>query len=224
MSRKYIRAQQLGNKGEAFFESLLSEKSLVHKIDRSKDIGFDFLCEWVSGERPSRLLFGVQVKTRSRIREIEGGISRLNGLSQFKIRTDVQVSKDTREYWKGFDFPIFMFLIHFGRSAANVYYKRYTPVLHNTAKEGEEYFYKVNNGNKFLAIIQRDDSRSGGFCRDLYIDHLRCQYNKGMLSGIDPRDLGLEGYRKGDIFSDIVSKYREKITQTLREYESFGGW
>src|SRR3989344_3941434 len=109
MSKKYIRTQQLGNKGEAFFEGLLSEHALVHRIDRSKDLGFDFLCEWVSGESPTRLLFGVQVKTRSKMEAVNKEVSRLNGLRQSGVGTEPVVKVQTLDFWKGFDFPIFCF-------------------------------------------------------------------------------------------------------------------
>jgi len=56
---KYLKSKQIGNKGEAFFESLISEYAIAHKIDSSKDVGLDFLCEWVYGEKPTQLLFGV---------------------------------------------------------------------------------------------------------------------------------------------------------------------
>jgi hypothetical protein len=224
MSTKYIANQQLGNKGEAFFESLVSEHALVHKIDRSKDMGFDFLCEWVFGESPSRLLFGVQVKTRSGLNVAERHTSKLNGLIEFQIDRPPAVRKSTLDYWKGFDFPIFLFLIEFTRGGTRVFYKRFTPILHNTIKEGEECFYLVNDANTFHAFVNRSDGRTGGFCRDLYIDHLRCQYQKGILRGIDPNNLGLRGYNSRTIFTDVVAKYRGKIEHTLDEYESFRNW
>ncbi len=222
MHKKYIKEQQLGNKGEAFFENLFSEHALVHKIDRSKDMGLDFLCEWVHGESPSQLMFGVQVKTRSvkgSVRIRGTGVSRLNALPQYKINVSLNINRPTLEYWRGFDFPIFLFLICPIKNGVRVFYKRFTPILHRTAKEGEEHFYGVNKGNKLSAFEKKQDGRSGGFCRDLYIDHLRCQHNKGMLTGIDPQDLGLKGYRKGELYSDVLDKYKSKIKATLEKYK-----
>lgn len=45
--RVYPKTKQKGNKGEALVEIALSEYSIVHKIDGSKDIGLDLLCEWI---------------------------------------------------------------------------------------------------------------------------------------------------------------------------------
>lgn len=221
--KKYIKSHQLGNKGEAFFESLMSEHALVHKIVGSKDMGFDFLCEWVYGENPTRLLFGVQVKSSRRIIENHQHTNRLNGLEQYKLSVSVKINEQTKEYWRGFDFPIFLFVIGFKKGDPAVYYKRYTPILHQTSKEGDEGFFHVNEGSTFFAFKERSDSRTGGFCRDLYIDHLRCQYNKGMLSGVNPEDIGLKGWRKGDIYFDVANKYMEQIDRTFKAYQKFQG-
>ena len=53
--------------GEAFVESILSEYAIVHKIDGSKDVGLDMLCEWVKGESPTQILFAIQVKTTRKL-------------------------------------------------------------------------------------------------------------------------------------------------------------
>ena len=63
--KKYAFTTQLSNKGESFVESILAGYALAHKIERSKDLGLDFICEWVNEEDPTGLLFGIQVKTRS---------------------------------------------------------------------------------------------------------------------------------------------------------------
>ncbi|MGH8067350.1 MAG: hypothetical protein ACRERE_19385 [Candidatus Entotheonellia bacterium] len=49
-------------KGEAFFEALISDYSLPHHIVSPKDVGIDYICEWVYGDRPTGILYAVQVK------------------------------------------------------------------------------------------------------------------------------------------------------------------
>lgn len=217
---KYVRSKQIGNKGEAFFESLISEYAIVHKIDASKDVGLDFLCEWVHGERPTQLLFGVQVKTRynKKIELIKERRSRLNLLMEYKA--SFKIKEQTLNYWRGFDFPVFLFLINIkGKDKKNIdcYYKRYTPILHGKIKESDEVFYKVNDENGFLAFI-RLENFCGGFCRDLFFDHLRCQHNKGMLSGINPQDLGLTHWKKDVLYEGVYDNYKKQILETLNRY------
>jgi len=125
---KYLKSKQIGNKGEAFFESLISEYAIAHKIDSSKDVGLDFLCEWVYGERPTQLLFGVQVKTRNNKKiDFVKEKSSLNLLGEYK--SNFTIKKDTLDYWKGFDFPVFLFVINIEGKNINCFYKRYTPIL-----------------------------------------------------------------------------------------------
>lgn len=220
---KYIKNKQIGNKGEAFFESLISEYAIAHKIDASKDVGIDFLCEWVYGERPTQLLFGVQVKTRSnkQMRPVNNKRSKLNLLMEYK--TNLKIKEETLNYWGGFDFPVFLFLLNInGKNKENIgcYYKRYTPIVHKKAKENNEVFYKVNDKNEFLAF-KHEKRFCGGFCRDLFFDHLRCQHNKGMLSGINPQDLGLTYWRADVLYEGVFDNYKEKIKDTLEKYKRF---
>ena len=99
---RYLKSKQIGNKGEAFFESLISEYAIAHKIDGSKDVGLDFLCEWVVGQKPSQLLFGVQVKTRTNKKiKLVRKRSRLNLLPEYK--SNLAIKSATLEYWKGFN-------------------------------------------------------------------------------------------------------------------------
>jgi len=63
--KKYTIQAKRGIKGEAFFELLVSDYSLPHQVVGPKDIGIDYFCEWVYGDRPTGILYAVQVKTFS---------------------------------------------------------------------------------------------------------------------------------------------------------------
>jgi len=223
--KKHTTRNQLAIKGEAFVDSMLAGHALAHKIDRSKDLGLDFICEWLNRETPTGLLFGIQVKTRSAPTVIAGNplVSRLNGLDQFKIKFDGdKIDRRTLDYWRGFSFPVFVFLVHMDGGIADCYYKRYTPILHSSAKPEEEYFYKVWKDAQFLALVKRPSYvGTGGFCRDLFFDHLRCEHNKGMLSGIDPAKLGLNGYKEDTLYEGVYNQYEPKIEETFRKYQRF---
>ena len=53
---------RIGNRGEAYLEFILSRHCLMHKIAGYKDVGIDYLCEWLVEDSPTRILFGIQVK------------------------------------------------------------------------------------------------------------------------------------------------------------------
>jgi len=217
---KYIKSKQIGNKGEAFFESLISEYAIAHKIDSSKDVGLDFLCEWVFGQNPTQLLFGIQVKTRNdkSFRLIKEK-SNLNLLPEYK--SSFIIKKDTLDYWRGFDFPVFLFVINIENEKINCFYKRYTSILHGKQKENEAPFYKVNDDtSNFLAFIHTENF-CGGFCRDLFLDSLRCQHNKGMLSGVNPQDLGLSHWKYDTLYKGVFDDYKKQIKETFDKYNRF---
>ena len=65
------------------------------------------------------------------------------------------------------------------------------------------------------------NNNTGGFCRDLFIDHLRCQHNKGMLSGANPKDLGLNYYQKDVLYKGVFESYKDKIKSTFEMYKKF---
>lgn len=220
---KYLKSKQIGNKGEAFFENLVSENAIAHKIDTSKDIGLDFLCEWVHNEKPTHLFFGVQVKTRSNKKIKLLDEKRCNRNLLMKYGCSFKIKEKTLKYWEGFDFPIFLFFVNIsGKNGEDIdcFYKRYTPVLHNTNDEEKEVFYKVNDKNNFFAFVRKKDF-CGGFCRDLYMDHLRCQHNKGILSGINPQDLGLNYWNKDVLYKGVFDDYKEQIRETFCRYNKF---
>jgi len=212
----YLKSKQKGNKGEALVESVLSEHAIVHKIDGSKDVGIDMICEWVNGEKPTQLMFGIQVKTLNIKLELKRKKSRLNFLEEYK--GSVAIKQTTLDYWKGFDFPVFIFLVDLKTS--NIYYKRYTSIVHCLIKHTEEPFYLVTKDNKFQAYIE-GEKHTWGFCRDLFFDHLRCQHNKGMLSGIDPNDLGLRGWSKEALYKGVFDQYKDKIRVTYNKYQKW---
>jgi len=191
----------------------------VHKIDSSKDVGLDFLCEWVYGIKPTQLLFGVQVKTRdNKSFKFINKRSKLNLLPEYK--SSFTIKEDTLDYWRGFDFPVFLFVININNKDINCFYKRYTPILHKKEKENEAKFYKVNDKNDFLAFVP-EKNFCGGFCRDLFFDHLRCQHNKGMLSGINPEDLGLSHWKLDALYKGVFDNYRKQIRETLNKYNKY---
>ncbi len=45
--KKYTESARRGIKGEAFFESLVVDHAIPHRIARQNDLRIDFLCEWI---------------------------------------------------------------------------------------------------------------------------------------------------------------------------------
>ena len=80
----YLKSKQTGNSGEALVESSLSHHAIIHRVDGSKDVGLDMICEWVNGEKPTQTMFGIQVKTTENIKlRPKNNKSRLNQLEEF---------------------------------------------------------------------------------------------------------------------------------------------
>ncbi|MDO8570800.1 MAG: DUF4365 domain-containing protein [Candidatus Daviesbacteria bacterium] len=218
----YLKTKQLGNFGEAFVESVLSQYSIVHKIDGSKDVGLDMLCEWVNGESPTQTLFGIQVKTQRTPLKTKIATNGANFLQGYKKH--IIIKPTTLNYWEGFDFPVFLFLVIVVKNKPKlIYYKRYTPILHKKTKEEEEPFYLAIKNAEFQAYVSgtKEWPKTGGFCRDLFFDSLRCLHNKGLLSGIDPNNLGLEGWNKDVLYEGVYDEYLDKIHSTLEKYKKF---
>lgn len=208
--------------GEAFVESVLSEYAIVHKIDGSKDVGLDMLCEWVKGEIPTQILFGIQVKTTRKLLKTRIETNGANYLEGYKKH--VFIKETTLDYWKGFDFPVFVFLVVIPENINRIlYYKRYTPILHEQVEAKKEPFYSALKDDKFQAYVPGPERwpKTGGFCRDLFFDCLRCQHNKGLLSGVDPKSLGLEGWSKDVLYEGVYDEYMDKILSTLKEYKKY---
>src|SRR5262245_5346970 len=131
--KQYTENARRGIKGEAFFESLIVQHAIPHRIARQNDLGIDFLCEWVYGDRPSGILFLAQVKT-TRSTEIKAkavGQSSLNGLNQYTLTGVENIDERTLTYWRGLGLPAFLFYVIENGSSGHVdcFHKRYTPRL-----------------------------------------------------------------------------------------------
>src|SRR5690242_2420420 len=86
--KKYTERARRGIKGEAFFESLIVDFAIPHRIARQNDLGIDFLCEWISADRPTGILFTAQIKatTTATIKCESVGKSALNGLAKYTLK------------------------------------------------------------------------------------------------------------------------------------------
>ena len=110
---------------------------------------------------------------------------------------NLRVQENTLRYWQGLGLPTYLFAVvqvvsDGGKEHLDCYYKRFTAILTaDTIRKEYPYqtdFYKVNKGDTFLAFV---DSGAFGFARDLFIDHIRLCYYKGMITYPDPGLLGL---------------------------------
>ena len=227
---KQVTAQAKATiKGEAFFESLVSDYSLPHHIVGSKDIGIDYICEWVYGDRPSGILYAAQVKTFSRqnVRIDDRGPDQRNQLRGYSIKHDfLEIDARTQRYWRGLGIPVYLFVVLYSESQSHggrldCYYQRFTPMLTTDATQDQADFYKVNDGTTFLAFADQS-TRTGGFARDLFVDLMRCSYSKGFISYISPRIIGLEQFPEEDaVFIELFGEYRETIRITYDKTRRF---
>jgi hypothetical protein len=229
--KKYTIQAKRGIKGEAFFEALISDYCLPHRIASPKDVGIDYICEWVYGDRPTGILYAVQVKTFSEQTSKPQFIEvdkRLNGLWKFRIvNQNLTIDERTLHYWKGLGMPVYLFAVVQSVTSTrkeevlDCYYKRFTEVLTTRAKQEDFDFYKVNNRSAFIAFAQPEERRLG-FARDLFIDLMRCSYSKGSISYISPRTLGLEQFpEEGAVFGDLFEEYHENILRTYAKTRKF---
>jgi hypothetical protein len=226
--KKYTIQAKTGIKGEAFFELLLSEHALPHRIVGSKDIGIDYICEWTYGDKPTGILFAVQVKTfaeKIATPEFVDIHTTHNGLKRYRIcNPKLKIDAKTLNYWKGLGIPVFLFAVVVKATSQemNCFYRRYTPLLTSTSADpcGKyyEWFYLANEGVSFHAF--KDASRrTQGFARDLFIDHVRCSYAKGSISYLNPRTMGLNQFKADAVFNDLFKEYEEPIRSA---YENTG--
>lgn len=198
---KVLESHRTGNRGESFLEFIMSKHCLMNKVVGHRDVGVDYICEWLNGDTPSRILFGIQVKTTERedVEVIDKGINRrLNELEKVELKPPpFDIEEKTFEYWKGLNIPLYLFLVkkESDENIFNTYYTRLTPVLHrkdgsvtnkiNEIKNGV--FFKANEGSEFRAVVSKD-KMDGGFVRDLFIDSVRCSYQSGSVSYRDPKE------------------------------------
>jgi hypothetical protein len=230
---RVLESFRTGNRGEAYLEFIMSKYCLMHKIAGYKDVGIDFLCEWLVGDSPTRILFGIQVKTSDRsgagLKHL-GTNKGLDGLEKFKFTTSPswEIKQNTINYWFGFEIPLYLFFVVKSDSSFDCYYQRLTPILHKKDKEkaaGEIQNYKNNdlykaNDDKgeFRAIIDRG-GKDGGFARDLFFDSVRCSYYTGSVKYRDAREFGLKGWEGDNTYADILGEpdrpYIEKLGEAL---------
>ncbi len=226
--KKYTDQAKRAIKGEAFFESLVSEYSLPNQIVGLKDIGIDYICQWVSGNKPTWILYGVQVKTFSKKsakpkhkgKEEKG----FNELEKYEINnSNLQIDTNTLHFWQTLGMPIYLFAICDEGKELSCYYKRFTPVLtQENVDQSQMFFYKVNQGSSFF-VFADSEKRTGGFARDLFIDYIRWNYYKGSIAYFNPRSIGLKQFpdHKHVIFKDLLDIYKGKILPTYDQMRGF---
>jgi hypothetical protein len=114
-TKKYTVSARTGIRGEAFFESLICNYCLPHHIVGHKDLGIDYICEWVHDDRPTGVLFSVQVKTfheKSGKPKFVRTENERNGLDEYEIRNpNLNICQKTIHYWKGLGMPAYLFAI-----------------------------------------------------------------------------------------------------------------
>jgi Domain of unknown function (DUF4365) len=229
--KKYTQTARRGAKGEAFFESLIVDFAIPHRVARHNDLGIDFICECIHGDRPSGLLFLAQVKstTTDEISCKHVGTSNLNALEEYVLEGVKKVDRRTINYWRGLGLPAFLFVVVESRSSEGnqleCYYKRYTPLLDEHAdqndKNGTRKFYKVSKDAEFLAFANREQEVFG-FARDLVIDYMRLSYAKGHIIQLTPSQIGFWPFpSKGTAdsikhFPELIRWNRKKIEETCQ--------
>ena len=219
-------------KGEAFFESLITDYAIPHHIVGQKDIGIDYICEWVHGDDPTGVLFAAQIKAFTITAATEPRpmvvAKNLNGLDHYTIaNSNLTVPPETLRYWKGLGLPMYLFAVartpagEHGHDTLDCYYKRFTPVL--TLDEPQETlcYYKVNQGAKFIAFAQEPEQRLG-FARDLYIDLMRWAYYKGSIAYLNPHKMGLMQFGEEEkVFKDLFGNYKDRVCATFAKTKRF---
>lgn len=225
--------------GEGVFLSFLAKYAILHKVCTSDDMGIDYFGEWLNKTtdkslESTNILFAIQLKTSEK-KNIEasfiGKDKQYNQLNRYGLKRLIKgkkqkydnIKKTTIEYWKGFEIPVYLFVVSLSDSVNEIYYKRFTPILHSTVKRDEEKFYKASNGTNFLAFATNNNA--GGFCRDLFIDYIRCNYKKGSIAYKNPRDMGLNQFPENPktLFIDMVKKeYKDEIKYTYDRLNELG--
>ncbi len=224
---RVLETLRIGNRGEAFLEFIMSKNCIMHSITGYKDIGIDYICEWLDKDTPSRLLFGIQVKTtEQKVTLIDKGINRrMNELETVKIKNPsvFKIKEETIEYWQGLNIPLFLFLIITNQeNNFDCYYSRLTPILHKIGidsaskikriKSGD--FYLANNRSSFNAVKAKT-WMDGGFVRDLFMDSVRCSYQSGNILYKDPRNLGIK-WPASAIFPTVLGDRDAEYVKRLK--------
>lgn len=231
--------------GEGVFLSFLAKYAILHKVCTSDDMGIDYFGEWLNKAtdkslESTNILFAIQLKT-SEENNIEASFiekdKQYNQLDRYELRRLIRdkktgkvkkqkydnIKKTTIEYWKGFEIPVYLFVVSLSDSVNEIYYKRFTPILHGTVKRDREKFYKASKETNFFAFATSDNA--GGFCRDLFIDYIRCNYKKGSIAYKNPRDMGLNQFPENPktLFIDMVKKeYKNEIEYTHNRLNELG--
>jgi hypothetical protein len=227
--KRYTPEAQRGIKGEAYFESLIVGHAIPHRIVRQNDLGVDFICEWICGDRPTGLLFAAQVKfsTVDTVTPKSNGQSPLNQLETYTLSGAKKADESTINYWKGLGLPAFLFMViedhSTGKSRLTCYYKRYTPLLdghpNQDDRAGTKTFYRVNDESTFLAYADTTNE-TWGFARDLVIDYARLSYSKGDIVQLTPQQLGFWPFPNKvnpDVvryFGEMVGWHQDRIRET----------
>ncbi len=229
-------ASRMSAEGEGAFLSFLAKYATPHKVCTSDDIGIDYFGEWLNkitdkSLESTNVLFAIQLKTSDKNNVVTTFIEKdkqHNQLDRYELkRTNGEkyddIKEATIEYWKGFEIPVYLFVVLLSSSGYEMYYKRFTPILHGTEKRADEKFYKANNRTNFLAFAKSDNT--GGFCRDLFIDYIRCNYKKGSIAYKNPRNMGLSQFPENPktLFIDMAKKeYKNEIENTFNRLNEIG--
>jgi uncharacterized protein DUF4365 len=222
--KKYADTTRRGIKGEAFFESIVVDHAIPHRIARQNDLGVDFLCEWTHRDRPSGILFVVQIKTTTSD-SVDCkllGPSPKNALDEYTLTGANLIDDRTISYWKGLGLPPYLFYIVEDRGQLSCYYKRYISWMDERKTDedtGSNNFYLVNDNSKFLGFADADN-QIGGFARDLIVDYARLSYYKGHIVELTPKQLGFWPFPDKDkpeigrVFDVFVRWHKHKIRDT----------
>lgn len=229
--KRFTARAQRGIRGEAFFESLIVGHAIPNRIARQNDLGVDFLCEWVCGDRPTGILFVAQVKTSARGTVVpkSDGLSELNGLPLFSLTGADKADDVTLHYWKGLGLPAYLFYViePIAGGTLECYYKRYTPLLDGFPsaddKTGSRSFHLVSDGARFRAFAEPQDAGIGGFARDLIVDFARLSYFKGHVVELTPARLGFWPFvDSGD--PDIARHFRDPLKWHRKKIQEICNW
>ena len=227
--KKYTEKARLGIKGEAYFESHIVEHDIPHRIDRKNDLGVDFLCEWIYGDKPRGVLFVAQVKSTRAIAPEPTGARGKNCLDTYVLPDAKKPDEATLNYWRGLGLPAYLFYVVDSSDQIDCFYKRYTPLLDGrVSPNGDDesptkQFFKANDGKSFR-VFADPVNKLFGFARDLVVDHARMCYSKGYVVPLTVEMLGVWPFRgsaKDDAntkryFWELADWHRDKIRETCK--------